>query len=223
MYSGASEVMPLDSPTQVLAIRHGETDWNRDKRIQGHTDIPLSELGRAQARLLGQALGDVSLDALYASDLLRAQETAHAVAAAQARQEELALQLDPQLRERSFGCFEGLTWEQIKARWPSQSEQWRRRDADFGAEGGETLADFYQRSVAALTRIASGHPGQTIAIVTHGGVLDCLYRAATGLSLQAPRSWTLGNAAINRLLYTPAGFSLVGWHDEGHLGSLEQI
>ena len=212
--------MPLDSPTQVLAIRHGETDWNRDKRIQGHTDIPLSELGHAQARLLGQALGDRSLDALYTSDLLRAQQTAQAVAAAQGGPAKLPLRLDPLLRERSFGCFEGLNREQIKARWPSQSEQWCRRDADFGAEGGETLADFYQRSLAALTRIASRHPGQTIAIVTHGGVLDCLYRAATGLSLQAPRTWTLGNAAINRLLYTHSGFGVVGWHDASHLESL---
>ncbi|WP_414896458.1 histidine phosphatase family protein [Roseateles sp.] len=214
--------MPLDSPTQVLAIRHAETDWNRAQRIQGHTDIGLSELGAAQARLLGQALSELPVAAIYASDLLRAQQTAQAVAAAQVHQQANPLRLDPQLRERSFGCFEGLTWEQIKARWPSQSEQWRRRDADFGAEGGETLADFYQRSVAALTRIASRHPGQTIVIVTHGGVLDCLYRAATGLSLQAPRTWTLGHAAINRLLYTQSGFSLVGWHDASHLESLLQ-
>ncbi|MCV2369695.1 histidine phosphatase family protein [Paucibacter oligotrophus] len=210
----------MDRSTQILAIRHGETEWNRAKRIQGHTDIALSELGHAQARLLGLALREQAIDAVYTSNLLRAQQTAQAVVAH--AHPSCQLRLDPLLRERSFGIFEGLTWEQIAERWPVQSERWRRRDADFGAEGGETLGNFYQRSVAALTRIALNHPGETIAIVTHGGVLDCLYRAAARLSLQAPRSWVLGNAAVNRLLFTPAGFSLVGWHDSGHLEPLEQ-
>ncbi len=211
--------MPLDESTHVLAIRHGETDWNRLKRIQGHTDIGLGELGLAQARLLGLALHEQALDAIYTSDLQRARQTAQAVIE-HGQHGRLPLHTDPQLRERSFGVFEGLTWEQIKQRWPDQSERWRTRDAEFGAEGGETLGDFYQRSMAALSRIAAAHPGQTIAIVTHGGVLDCLYRAATRLSLQAPRSWVLGNAAVNRLLYTPAGFTLIGWNDDGHLESL---
>ncbi len=219
MFSGVSDAMPLDNNTQILAIRHGETDWNRVKRIQGHTDIELSELGFAQARLLGLALSGQAIDAIYASDLLRAQQTAQAVLSHSSRAG-MQIRLDPQLRERSFGCFEGLTWEQIAERWPSQSERWRKRDVDFGAEGGETLGGFYQRSVDALTRIALNHPGETIVVITHGGVLDCLHRAATRQSLQAPRSWVLGNAAINRLLFTSAGFGLVGWNDGGHLEPL---
>jgi probable phosphoglycerate mutase len=211
--------MSLDESTHVLAIRHGETEWNRVKRIQGHTDIALSELGQAQVSALGLALREQTIDAVYSSDLLRARQTAQAVID-HGPQANLPLRLDALLRERSFGVFEGLTWEQIKQRWPDQSERWRTRDAEFGAEGGETLGDFYQRSIAALSRIAAAHPGQTIAIVTHGGVLDCLYRAATRLSLQAPRSWVLGNAAVNRLLYTPSGFNLIGWHDDSHLESL---
>ncbi|MCV2356807.1 histidine phosphatase family protein [Paucibacter sp. B2R-40] len=213
--------MPLDSSTQILAIRHGETEWNRVKRIQGHTDIALSDLGLAQVRLLGLALQEQSIDAIYTSDLQRARQTAQAVIEL-APHTGLNLRLDPQLRERSFGSFEGLTWEEIAARWPDQSERWRKRDAEFGAEGGETLGEFYQRSVAALTRIAMRHPGQTIVVVTHGGVLDCLYRAATGLGLQAPRTWVLGNAAVNRLLFTPVGFSLIGWSDASHLEPLGQ-
>lgn len=209
----------MDKSTHVLAIRHGETDWNRAKRIQGHTDIGLSELGLGQAHSLGLALREQAVDAVYSSDLLRARQTAQAVLD-HGPQVKAPLRLEPLLRERSFGIFEGLTWEQIKARWPDQSERWRSRDADFGAEGGETLGDFYQRSIAALTQIAAAHPGQTIVIVTHGGVLDCLYRAATRLSLQAPRSWVLTNAAVNRLLYTPTGFNLIGWNDGSHLESL---
>lgn len=211
--------MGLDTCTQVLAIRHGETEWNRAQRIQGHTDIALSELGHAQARKLGFALREQPIDVLYASDLQRAQQTAQAIAD-QANPGPLPLRVDAALRERSFGSFEGQTWAQIKERWPDQSERWRCRDPLFGPEGGEALADFYQRSVAALTRIASAHPGQTVVLVTHGGVLDCLYRAATRLSLQAPRSWSLDNAAINRLLFTPAGFTVVGWNDGSHLESL---
>lgn len=211
--------MPLDTGTHILAIRHGETDWNRSQRIQGHTDIALNDLGLAQARLLGMTLREQAIDAIYVSDLQRTRQTAQAVLD-HAQGANLHLRLDPQLRERSFGNFEGLTWKQISERWPEQSERWRRRDAEFGADGGEKLGDFYQRSIAALSAIAAAHPGQTVAVVTHGGVLDCLYRAATRLSLQAPRSWVVGNAALNRLLYTPEGFSLVGWNDDSHLEPL---
>ncbi len=113
--------------------------------------------------------------------------------------------------------LEGLSYAQINERWPELAERWRRRDPEFGAPGGETLDQFYARSIATATRLAEAHPGQTIALVSHGGVMDCLYRAAARVALDAPRSWQLGNAAINRLLYTPQGFTLVGWSDSFHL------
>jgi probable phosphoglycerate mutase len=199
--------------TRVLAIRHGETAWNVDTRIQGQLDIPLNETGRWQAQRLSVALAEETIDAVYSSDLLRALQTAQAVAAGNGR----GLATDTGLRERGFGEFEGMTFKEIEQRWPEQSERWRKRDPAFGPAGGETLLDFYTRSVATVTRLASAHPGQTIAVVAHGGVMDCLYRAATRLDLQAPRSWQLGNASINRLLYTPQGFTLVGWSDTYHL------
>jgi 2,3-bisphosphoglycerate-dependent phosphoglycerate mutase len=208
--------MPLDSSTRILAIRHGETAWNRDTRIQGHLDIPLNEFGLAQASRLTEALQSETLDAVYCSDLARARQTAQGLAASAG----LPLHEEAGLRERSFGIFEGLTWQEIALRWPEQSLRWRQRDAEFGAEGGETLAAFYARCIAMITRIAAAHPGQTVVIVAHGGVMDCLYRAATRLALDAPRSWTLGNAAINRLLYSPEGFSLIGWNDDAHLQGL---
>jgi len=208
--------MSLDGSTRILAIRHGETAWNREARIQGQTDIPLNQVGLAQAECLGRALVGEGIDVLYASDLSRARQTAATVAA----QTGLDLRLDAALRERGFGLFEGLSWPEIAARWPTESEAWRRRDAEFGAPGGEVLQDFYQRSVAAFERLARAHPGQTLAVVTHGGVLDCLHRAASRQSLTAPRSWKLGNAAINRLLYSPEGFTVVGWNDEFHLDGL---
>ena len=208
--------MPLDSSTRILAIRHGETAWNRDTRIQGHLDIPLNESGLAQASRLTEALQSEALDAVYCSDLARARQTAQGLAAGAG----LPLHEETGLRERSFGIFEGMTWQEIALRWPEQCLRWRQRDAEFGAEGGETLAAFYARCIGTIERIAAAHPGKTVVIVAHGGVMDCLYRAATRLALDAPRSWTLGNAAINRLLYSPEGFSLIGWNDDAHLQGL---
>lgn len=208
--------MGLDQVTSVLAVRHGETAWNRETRIQGQLDIPLSPLGAAQARRLAQALDGQGVEVIYASDLARARQTADAVA----QQLGLAVQLEPGLRERGFGLFEGLTWAEIETRWPAESERWRRRDPQFAAQGGESLQDFYARSVAAVEALASRHPGQTVLIVAHGGVLDCLYREAARQSLQAARTWTLGNASINRLLYSQSGLTLVGWNDDNHLAGL---
>jgi probable phosphoglycerate mutase len=199
--------------TRVIAIRHGETAWNVDTRIQGQLDIPLNDNGRWQARRLAQALADEPLQAIYASDLGRAFETAQALAEAVG----LEVVTDTGLRERGFGIFEGRTWKEIEQQWPDLSARWRKRDPDFGPEGGETLASFYDRCIGAASRIAAAHAGQSIALVAHGGVLDCLYRAGSRIALQAPRTWELGNAGINRLLYTPEGFTLVGWGDTFHL------
>ena len=202
-----------DSVTRILAIRHGETAWNVDARMQGQLDIPLNDTGRWQAHRLGLAVAEEGIAAVYASDLLRAVETAQPVARGSGQ----PIVTDIGLRERDFGVFEGLTFSEIAARWPDLSERWRQRDPDFAPEGGETLADFYARSVEATLRLACSHPGQTIALVAHGGVMDCLYRAASRIDLQAPRSWQLGNASINRLLYADAGLTLVGWSDTHHL------
>lgn len=204
---------PQQQATRVLAIRHGETDWNVDRRIQGQLDVPLNATGRWQAHRLALAVADEGVAAVYASDLLRALETAQAVANGSGR----AIVTDVGLRERGFGAFEGLSYAEISQRWPEQSERWRRRDPEFGAPGGETLNQFYARSVSTAVRLAALHPGQTIALVSHGGVMDCLYRAAARVALDAPRSWQLGNASINRLLYSPQGFTLVGWSDSSHL------
>lgn len=206
----------LDHATRVIAIRHGETAWNVDTRIQGQLDIPLNETGRRQAQRLAAAIADEGIAAVYASDLLRAYDTARAVADS-ARCD---IVTDTGLRERHFGEFEGHTWKEIETRWPAESERWRRRDIDFAPRGGESLRQLYARSVESATRLASAHPGETIALVAHGGVMDCLYRAASRIELHAPRSWQLGNASINRLLYSGGAFTLIGWSDTFHLEDL---
>ena len=200
-------------PTRVIAIRHGETAWNAETRMQGQLDIPLNGAGLWQAGRVAAALAGETLDAIYSSDLARAVQTAEPLAAGTG----LAVRFDAGLRERCFGVFQGLTFDEVEARWPQDSLRWRRREPDFAPEGAETLREFSARCVAAASRIAAAHPGQTIAIVTHGGVLDSLYRAAARVGLQSSRSWMLANAGINRLLHSPQGFTLVGWADTGHL------
>ena len=203
----------MDSVTRLLVLRHGQTAWNVDQRIQGQLDVPLNDHGRWQAERLAQALAGEELHAVYSSDLQRAADTA----APLARGAGLALQTDPTLRERAFGDFEGVSFREIEQRWPEAAARWRRREPDFSPGGGETLRQFYARSVRAATQLAERHPGQTVALVAHGGVLDCLYRAASRIELDAPRTWQLGNASINRLLYSEEGLAMVGWNDSRHL------
>ncbi len=200
--------------TRIIAVRHGETAWNRDTRIQGHTDIALNATGQWQARQLARALAQEPLAAIYSSDLQRAQATAQAVAEATGA----PLHLDAGLRERGFGAFEGRSFAEIEAQLPEQARRWRQREPDYAPEGGETLLQLRARVHAATEDIAARHPGALLLLVAHGGVLDVLYRAATRQSIQAPRTWQLTNTAINRLLWTPGhGLSLVGWADTGHL------
>ena len=203
----------MTEPTRIIAIRHGETSWNVDTRIQGHLDIPLSANGRWQAERLAGALREEPLAAIYASDLTRAWETAQYVGRAQG----IAVTKEIGLRERGFGDFEGKTFAEIEVLLPDQSMRWRKRDPEFSPAGGESLVTLRSRVISAAQRLAALHPGELIAMVGHGGVMDVLYRAATRLDIQAPRTWALANAAINRLLWTPEGFSLVGWADTHHL------
>lgn len=199
--------------TRITAVRHGETDWNVLTRIQGHTDMALNTTGRAQAACVARALSAEQVDAVYASDLQRALATGAAIAGATGA----PLHPEPGLRERCFGIFEGRTFGQIDAELPAQALRWRKRDPHFAPEGGESLTALRQRIAEILTPLAARHPGGHIVLVAHGGVLDVLYRLATGQDIQAPRTWQLPNAAINRLLWTPDALTLVGWGDTSHL------
>ena len=199
--------------TRIIAVRHGETAWNVDTRIQGHLDIALNDTGRWQARQVARALADEPLAAVYTSDLQRAHATAQAIAQASGA----PLVAEPGLRERSFGELEGRTFAEIEAELPEQARRWRQRDPHFAPTGGETLVQLRERIAATTHRLAAQHTEQLIVLVAHGGVLDMLYRLATGQELQAPRTWLVTNASINRLLWTPQGLTLVGWADTQHL------
>jgi probable phosphoglycerate mutase len=175
--------------TTLLLARHGETDWNRELRIQGSSDIELNELGREQAQALADELADVDLDAIYASDLSRARATAEVVAATK----ELPVRLDPRLRERAFGSWEGLTREDIEERFLPDD----RPD-------GESDEDVRTRVLAAIDEIAAAHPGQQVLVVSHGGALNALWHHALGERIER---W--GNCAVYKLAVRDNGFGPV--------------
>jgi len=206
----------MQEATQITAVRHGETAWNAESRLQGQLDIALNARGRWQAQRAGQALADSGISTIYCSDLCRAHNTALAIA----EYSGIApsdLRLETGLRERSFGSFQGLTYDEVGQLHPEEALRWKQRDPHWAPPGGESSTTVYQRVAATLHAIAARHPGERIALVSHGGVLDMLYRLATGQALNAPRTWELGNCAINRLLYTPDALTLVGWADTQHL------
>jgi 2,3-bisphosphoglycerate-dependent phosphoglycerate mutase len=205
--------------TRIIAVRHGETAWNVDTRIQGQLDIGLNTRGEWQANRVGQALADDAIDHIYSSDLQRAHSTAQAIArhASKSGASPLQVKLHRGLRERNFGSFEGETWADIAEKWPEESRRWKQRDPHFAPPGGETPTVLLDRVQRTVDEIAAQHQGEHIVLVAHGGVMDMLYRLATRQELHAPRTWELGNAAINRLLWTPDALTLVGWADTGHL------
>jgi probable phosphoglycerate mutase len=209
----------MEEITRLIAVRHGETAWNVDTRIQGQLDIGLNATGLWQAKRVGQALADEDIGVIYASDLSRAWQTAQEIA----KPHGLTVQPEPGLRERAFGRFEGMSFAEIEATLPEQARRWRERDPEFEPEGGESLLVFRDRVTRIASKLAARHPGQLVTLVAHGGVMDVLYRAATRQELQAPRTWQLGNAAINRMLWTAEGFSLVGWSDTAHLAADDDV
>lgn len=204
--------------TQILFIRHGETAWNRIKRIQGHIDIPLADTGLAQAQRLAARLAretrdGARIDAIYSSDLTRAQQTAQPAADALG----LPLVLRDGLRERAYGVFQGHDSAEIEARFPDAYAAWQTRDPGFEPEGGESQRAFYHRVLHAIEPIVAAHPGGRIACVAHGGVLDCIYRFANGLDLDAPRHYPLLNTSINVVDYANGRACVVQWADVSHL------
>ncbi len=201
--------------TTLLLIRHAETTWNAEHRIQGELDIPLSPLGILQSARLAERLANEPIDAVYSSSQSRAWLTAAPVAARHG----LDVIADPRLRERSFGIFEGLTLDEIADRYPAAFRKWRERDPAWRPEDGESGQQLIDRVLAAMSDIRTRYPGQTVVLVSHGGVLDVVYRAARGLQWHAPREHQMLNAAVNRLTAegSPLALSIDHWGDVEHL------
>jgi probable phosphoglycerate mutase len=202
--------------THLLLIRHGETDWNLAQRFQGHLDVPLNARGLSQAQCLAERLADERIDAFYSSDLLRARQTA--VPAARRLGLEVATRTG--LREQGFGMLEGMSATEIVERHPVEWANWLKFDPDYAPTGGEATRHFHARVLAEVIAIAERHAGETVAMVTHGGVLDMLWRTVRAEPLTGRRTCAIPNAGLNRLLARNAQLEIVAWADETHLGEL---
>ncbi|CAN5707137.1 histidine phosphatase family protein [soil metagenome] len=212
--------MPTHSSTDLILIRHGETDWNRELRFQGHIDVPLNDTGHEQARRLGLRMAGEQVDVLLASDLLRTQQTA----APAAQQLSLDVITQAALREQNFGVAEGLRADDIRQLHPRAWEDWLEFRADHAMPEGESARQFHTRIIAALGRIASTYTGQRVMVVTHGGVLDMVWRTVHGLGLDGPRRSDIPNAGFNRIRIAdaaePATIEIVEWADTRHLADM---
>ena len=208
--------------TELLFIRHGETDWNRQQRFQGQIDVPLNATGQAQAARLAARLAAERFDAFFTSDLGRARETAAPLAAAWGQQPVAV----PGLREQSFGIWEGLDAPTIKDRHGAMWQDWLQHHGDFALPGGESLRQFHARVLMAVRDLAAhvhvhAHAhGQRLAIVTHGGVLDMLWRTAHGLSLDGLRQCEIPNTGLNQLRWVDGTLHIDRWADDTHLAGM---
>ncbi len=201
---------------ELLLIRHGETDWNRELRFQGQVDVPLNATGHEQALRLGMRLASEAVHRLYSSDLVRTVQTASPAG------ERLALpgMADRALREQAFGVIDGMSVPDIQRDHPDIWARWLDFDPDYAPPGGETQRQFHDRVMGAMARLAHAHGGQRLVIVTHGGVLDILYRVATGMPLGGPRQCDIPNAGINRLRTDGRRVDIVSWGEVEHLADL---
>ncbi|MCO5122682.1 MAG: histidine phosphatase family protein [Rhizobacter sp.] len=202
--------------TEVILIRHGETDWNVQGRFQGQIDVPLNAFGERQAVRMATRLAQERVDVMYCSDLLRTRQTA----APAERELRLSAAPDAALREQHFGVLEGLSFEEVRARHPNELAGWMLHDPDYTLPEGESVRRFHARVVGALNALAARHAGQRLAVVTHGGVLDMLYRTVHGLPLTGERACPIPNAGLNRLRVQGERLQIVTWADDAHLDGL---
>jgi probable phosphoglycerate mutase len=213
--------IPTSRPTRICLVRHGETEWNAARRIQGQIDIGLNEIGMRQAAAAGRWLKGAGIVALYSSDLKRAWSTALALGEALS----LRPRPVPEMRERRYGVFEGLTYDEARASNPDGYAAFEGRNADYDFENGESLKTMFARVTGKLQQIAIAHQGQNVAVVLHGGVLDIINRFVRGNSLEMPRDFLIPNAGINWISIADTRWHLETWAETAHLepGALDEL
>ena len=204
--------------TRICFARHGETDWNAERRMQGHIDIPLNSHGQTQALLLAKSLqrSGHAFNHLYSSDLQRAVHTAKQVADAL----ELPMTMDAVFRERHVGVLQGLRLDEAPQAVPDIWQAHLARDIHHDLGGGESISQFHARAKLALERILQNHAGQSVMVVSHGGTLDMIYRIVTGQALDRERVAVVPNTSLNWITYDGQAWSIERWADTSHLDSL---
>lgn len=203
--------------TKMLVIRHGETVWNAQARIQGHGDSPLTETGRRQARLLGQRLAHLDFDRLICSDLGRTMETASLIAVCTGHE----IQTDPRLRERHYGVLEGMTVDDVKHQFPESYDRLMAGDPEYVVPQGESHGHLYKRNIDFFKEYITAHPGTTAALVVHGGVMDSIFRFVARLPLDQPMCFVTANTSLSTIshgiYYGTLRWVIETWGDVSHL------
>ena len=204
--------------TRFCLVRHGETDWNAERRLQGHTDIELNARGLAQATQMAKALKkiDFQFDVLYTSDLLRAKQTAKAIECLYS----VSAVSHSSLRERHLGVLQGLTISEAPALEPELWQAHLSRDIHQELQGGESILQFSNRIRSSLEEIQDKHAGKTILIVSHGGALDMMYRMASNQALDSEKVVAVPNASLNWISHDGSCWKVDRWADTSHLQSL---
>ncbi len=204
--------------TRFCLVRHGETDWNAKRRLQGHTDIDLNARGLAQAEQMARAIKRINLafDVLYTSDLQRAAKTAKAI-------EQLfstSAITNAGLRERHLGALQGLTTDEAPQLEPDLWRSHLSRNVTEELRGGESIQQFADRINTALEKIREQHLGKTVLLVSHGGALDMMYRIASNQPLDAEKAVAVPNASLNWISHDGQSWKVDGWADTSHLENL---
>lgn len=199
--------------TQVIIVRHGQTEWNIANIRQGHLDSPLTDEGTAQAKALARRLIRERFSALYSSDLGRAMQTAQIISEATGHE----IITDPRLRERHLGIFQGLIGDEIREKYPEEYKLHRSLGPDYVIPGGESVRQQVARNLSYLNEIAVKHLGETIVVITHGGVLSGLFRHTFSIPFEAPRRFEFTNAGLNVFVYEDGNWFLQTWGDLSHL------
>lgn len=201
------------SRTQIIIVRHGQTEWNIKGIRQGYLDSPLTPRGLAQAKALGQRLARENFTALYSSDLGRAVQTAVEISNVTGH----GIITDARLRERHLGIFQGLNGEEIAAKYPEERRLMRSEGPGYVIPGGESMVQQVERNIACLNELAARHEGEQIVVVTHGGVVSAFFRHTLEISLEAPRRFEFVNAGINVFVRDEGNWMLLTWGDVSHL------
>ncbi len=183
--------------TEIILIRHGETEWNSQKRMQGHSNSDLSSVGQAQIQALGQWMKNVPFDLIYSSDSLRAKQTAEAITQFSGNE----LQFDQRLREKNLGVFEGLTSEEARERHPEVFRLFKTAGSKYVIDEGESTQQLQDRALEIVNEIRIKHPEERVLLVTHGGFIRVVMKHSLGLSLETPTRFLIRNTGVFRLVW----------------------
>ncbi len=203
--------------TRLYIIRHGETEWNLKRIIQGHADSPLTDSGRAQAMAIATRLQGLEFNTLYSSDLGRAVSTAQYISDKCGH----PIFTDERLRELNYGVFEGLNEAEAARRFPKEFKFLKNRDPEYIIPGGESYNQFSARAISCLEELMDKHKGEQIMVITHGGILSRLFRHALNLPVVGPYNFRISNAALNAFFFANRRWQLEIWGDISHLSKVK--